>query len=452
MRLNVSSGCRLLNGVGVLLLFGCISVASGATLCVAPTPACHSTISAAVAAAAPGDIIDVAQGTYKEQVTITKALSLLAVDHQNTVIDASGQSNGIFINGLSAAPNAGVADVLISGFTVQNANFEGILVVNATDVTLLDNQVLNNDKSLVINAGTCTNQPILAPFETNEGDDCGEGIHLMAVDHSFVADNVVKNNSGGILISDETGPNHDNLIAGNIVQDNPYDCGITLASHPYPTSGVPLSSPPPNGSAYGVTDNTISHNISTHNGYLVPGAGAGVGIFAPGPGNIDSGNVVIDNVLTNNGLPGVTMHNHAFFPSPAPAVNMNNNKIIGNLISGNAADTEDAATSGPTGINVYSAAPVTGTVISRNIFDHETIDIAFNAPSGQINAHQNGFDGPGSVVGVETYGPGTNTSTVNATENWWNCPSGPGTPGCASVVGSGVTSTPWLFAPLPAFN
>src|ERR1700722_313900 len=89
MKLNVSSGslvrsvkddsCRLLNGIGVLLLFGGLSVASGATLCVAPTPACYSTISAAVAAAAPGDIIDVAQGTYKEQVTIAKPLSLLAV-------------------------------------------------------------------------------------------------------------------------------------------------------------------------------------------------------------------------------------------------------------------------------------------------------------------------------------------------------------------------------------
>ena len=46
-----------------------------------------------------------------------------------------------------------------------------------------------------------------------------------------------------------------------------------------------------------------------------------------------------------------------------PPVNLNDNVIVGNHISGNAADTEDAATPGPTGINLYSVAPVWGTVI-----------------------------------------------------------------------------------------
>ena len=130
---------------------------------------------------------------------------------------------------------------------------------------------------------------------------------------SRVVDNEVAYNSGGILITDETGPNQGNLISGNNVHDNPYDCGITLASHGPATSVIPTAALP-----YGVTDNTISNNVSTHNGYQVPGAGAGVGIFAPFPGTTDAGNVVIDNVLRNNGLPGVTMHNHAAAPAPAP--------------------------------------------------------------------------------------------------------------------------------------
>jgi hypothetical protein len=40
------------------------------------------------------------------------------------------------------------------------------------------------------------------------------------------------NNSGGILLSDDTGARHHNLIIANLVHDNPFDCGITLASHP----------------------------------------------------------------------------------------------------------------------------------------------------------------------------------------------------------------------------
>jgi nitrous oxidase accessory protein NosD len=416
----------------LMSIFGASSVAMAATWCVNPSgkSGCSATISAAVAAASPGDTIRVWEGTYKEQVVITKSLSLVAVEKGESIIDAKGRPNGIFINGMSAAPNAGVADVLISGFKIRNANFEGILIANATNVSIVGNHVLDNNKALDIATPAC---PGIPAFETNEGEDCGEGIHLMAVDHSSVVRNEVEDNSGGILISDETGPTHDNLISGNKVHDNSYDCGITMASHGPATSVIPTATLP-----YGVSNNTIAHNNSSHNGFQVPGAGAGVGIFAPFPGTTASGNVVIDNDLHNNGLPGVTMHNHAAAPSPAPPVNLNDNVIVGNRISGNAADTADAATSGPTGINVYSVAPITGTVISQNVFDDEAIDVAFKAPAGQLNVHFNDFDTWG--IGLDNLG----TGTVNATDNWWGCAKGPGSKRCTTVVGPGVVFTPWL--------
>jgi hypothetical protein len=132
------------------------------------------------------------------------------------------------------------------------------------------------------------------------------------------------------------------------------------------------------------------------------------------------------------------MHNHAAAPSPAPPVNLNDNVIAGNRISGNAADTEDAGTSGPTGINVFSVAPITGTVISQNVFEDEAIDIAFKAPVGQLSVHFNDFDTWG--IGVENLG----TGTVNATDNWWHCHAGPEGKGCTTVSGPGVWFTPWL--------
>ncbi len=431
---------RLAAGFAALCLFGTLA-AHAATLCVNPggTSGCKTTINAAVGAASPGDTILVAPGTYKEDVVITKPIALLG-SNRASIIDASGLSNGIFVNGMAAAPKIGISNVTISGFTVRNANFEGILVANATDVSLTGNLVTDNDKSLDISAGTCNNIPA---FETNEGDDCGEGIHLMATYHVSVVDNDVAYNSGGILITDETGPNSGNLISGNNVHDNPYDCGITLASHGPATSLIPTA-----GLPYGVSGNTIFHNVSTHNGYQVPGAGAGVGIFAPFPGTTDAGNFVIDNVLRNNGLPGVTMHNHAAAPAPAPPVNMNDNMIVGNQISGNGADTADTPTSGPTGINLFSQAPVSGTVVSQNDFDQEAIDVAFTAPAGQMNVHLNNFNR--NAVGVQESGipTATTTPTVDATENWWNCAFGPGSKGaCATASGSGVTTSPWLVTP-----
>ena len=268
---------RYFIGLGVLSLFAASSL-TAATLCVNPggKSGCKSSISAAVAAASPRDTIQVAQGTYKEDVVITKSLSLVAQRNAQPVIDATGLPNGIFVNGLSTAPTPGVADVLISGFKIEDANFEGILVVSASDVTILDNHVLDNDQSVDLADSTC---PSIPAFETNEGDDCGEGIHLMAADHSSVIHNDIEHNTGGILISDETGTSHNNVITGNFVHDNPYDCGITIASHGPATTVIPSATV-----SFGVFDNTVAHNDVTRNGFQVPGAGAGVGIFAPFPG------------------------------------------------------------------------------------------------------------------------------------------------------------------------
>jgi hypothetical protein len=425
-------GCRIriVSIFAVLCLAGTLGL-HAATLCVNPggTSGCQSTITIALGAASPGDTILVAPGTYKEDVVITKPISLLG-SNRSSVIDASGLANGVFVNGMSAPPKIGISNVTISGFTVRNANFEGILVANATDVLLTGNLVTDNDKSLDISASTCPNQP---SFETDEGDDCGEGIHLIGAYHVSVVDNESAYNSGGILTSDETGPSQGNLISGNNVHDNPYDCGITFASHPSATfSGLP----------YGVSGNTVSHNVSEHNGYQVPGAGAGVGIFAPIPGSTNAGNVVIDNVLRGNGATGVAMHNHVAAPSPAPAVNMNDNVIVGNHISGNGPDNVGVPASDPTGINVFSMAPVSGTAISQNDIEQESIDVGFNAPSGQMNVHLNNFND--QATGVDNFG----AAAIDATENWWNCPQGPGSSqGCATASGTGVTTAPWLTVP-----
>ena len=213
------------------------------------------------------------------------------------------------------------------------------------------------------------------------------------------------------------------------MRNNPFDCGITLASHrPAPGAGT---------DPFGIYNNTIAHNDSTRNGYQVPGAGAGVGIFAPGAGNKVYANVVIDNDLKDNGLPGVAFHAHA----ADPTVNLNDNVIADNRISGNGADTEDAKTPGPTGINVFGLGPITGTVISGNVIYHEQDDIVTNTPA-QVDVHLN--DLVGAPVGLANIGPGT----VDATENWWGSPGGPGRRGATAVSGSGVNYTPWLTFPI----
>lgn len=382
---------------------------------------CFSSISAAVAASAPGDTIQVSEGTYKEDVIIPKPLALVGQNKENTIIDAAGLANGINVDGQN---NSGLSHVVIRGFTVENANFSGILVANTSVVTISSNIVRGNDRNL--SGGVCPGLP--SPFAPADNLDCGEGIHMSGVDHSTITNNLVEHNAGGILVTDDTGATHDNVVSGNVVKNNVPDCGITLPSH----------------SGAGVFQNTVSGNFVAENG------GAGVGIFAPGPGTKTYANVIVNNSLTGNGQPGVTVHNHAApgvggVPSAAPPVVFSDNVIVGNRIWRNKQDTQDAATSGPTGVNLFSLTPMPGTIIVDNFIFQEALDIAINVPAASgatdIQAHLNDLLKP---VGLQNNG----TAIVDATENWWGCPAGPNRPGCSAITGSGsVLFQPWLTRP-----
>jgi hypothetical protein len=422
---HFNAHCMRAFAVAALLAGMCQSAAT-AILYVNPggTAGAYSTIEAAVNNASPNDTIYVAPGTYNEDVIIGKSLSLVGAGPGQSIINAVHKFNGIYIDGIE---NPGLSRVVITGFTIENANFEGILVTNASYITIFENEVINNNKSLNLSdqQNPC---PGLPAFETPEGFDCGEGIHLSGVDHSVLDNNISKHNSGGILLSDDTGATYQNLISGNLVQDNPSDCGITMASHP-PATITKSSSP------LGVFHNTIADNDSSRNGLQVPGGGAGVGIFDSLPGAQAYGNVVINNEVKANSLPGIALHSHT------PNQNLNDNVIIGNRISGNSADTGDAATAGPTGINVFGISPVTGTVVSQNVIDNEAIDIVANTPA-QEAVHLN--DLLGGKLGVDNIGAGT----VDAMENWWGGPGGPGGQECTTVSGPSVLFTPRLRHPI----
>jgi parallel beta-helix repeat protein len=384
------------------------------------------TIGAAVATASPNDVINVAAGTYKESVTIGMPLSLIGADATKVIIDATGLGVGIYVDGID---NKALSGVFISGLTVQNANYEGILVTSASGITISGNIVQKNNLGLVAAAlgATCPNIPA---YDTSEGQDCGEGIHLNGVAHAVVANNTVQNNSGGILVSDDAGATHDNVITGNVVMNNLAACGITLASHPpaaFTASTTPL----------GVYNNAVIGNQVSGNGSAA-GGGAGAGIFASVPGAASFNNLVINNVLTGNSLPGVTMHSHT------PGQTLTGNIVIGNTISGNAADTEDATTPGTAGINVYGVSSIAGTIIAQNTISKEAIDVAINGP-GAVNVQRNTLT---SGIGLANLSGGA----INADGNWWGCNNNPTFPisgfaGCSGTSGA-VTVNVFAAAPI----
>ena len=426
--------------------------ALAATYCVSPNgqsptgqypdgrSSCYTTIHDALAVASDVDTVLVYSGTYKEAVVLTHATSLIAADGAQVVIDASGQPNGIFVDGRSKAPQPGVGRLVVREMRVLNAQFEGILIINATDVTLLGNEVRHNDLALDGN-NTCPGMP---EFETDEASDCGGGIHLIAVDHSSVTHNKVFDNAGGILVTDETGPSSFNFIAENNVHENPYGSGIALASN------APANSVAPSATVtFGVNDNIVAHNNSWSNGTQASTIGAGIGLFAPAAISRVNANVVMDNDVSANGKGGVVVETKDLFVGPAN--NTNDNRIIGNNISNNGADPVNPASLGnSTGISVSAVGVITGTMILANKFDDETADVAFGSLQPYTFIHLNNFAPPWGMVAV--------LGVPENSANWWNCASGPvtwsgqNTPSggpCAVDVNRlpDLTAYPWLTHP-----
>ena len=178
-------------------------------------------------------------------------------------------------------------------------------------------------------------------------------------------------NSGGILVTDEFGPTHDNVIEHNLVSNNASDCGITMPSHNgLAVNPTTLATNPTLG---GVYDNTVRDNQVLNNG--LTGFGAGVLIAAPFPGTGSYDNDVEGNLIEGNGLSGVTLHSHT------PGAFIGGNSIKGNLIGVNnltgdaplspasglgAAPPQFQADTQTTGILVWSLVTPTSITISDN--------------------------------------------------------------------------------------
>ena len=344
------------------------AAASSMTLYVSPagsdSAACTSahpckTIGHAVAVAAAGDRIVVRHGTYAETVAIAKTLHL--VGRHWPTIDATGQQNGVVIAGAAASGSS------LRGFRVENATQEGVVAMQTSWVRIVGNVVAGNDQGMFSTSptGEC------APVGEIPGD-CGEGVHLMTVAHSRVSRNAITGNAGGILVTDEFGPTHANVISWNHVWRNDFDCGITVPGH-NPNAVSATGAPQP--TMAGVYGNWIVHNVVNRNG--LKGEGAGILFAGAGPGTGSYDNFVGWNTTNGNELAGITVHSHA------PGTDVNGNRFVGNWAShNNLGGDPDAGVTQSTDILVFSAGdPITGTVARGNHLSHAFFGI------WTLNAH-----------------------------------------------------------------
>jgi nitrous oxidase accessory protein NosD len=233
-------------------------------------------IQTAIDAAAPGDTIDVAAGTYRENLTITKdgitlrgagatsAGTVLAPPSKpaGRVCDFEGM-NGICITGVFT-PNSSeigrpVRDVTVTGIAVRGFPRFGILVNNAVDATIAGNEVAHSGAYGVV--GFFLKD---ARFRGNVSHDNGQGgfyladspqadvvlvgnrsyrnatsegfgIFLRDISHGVVRGNTLEGNCVGLMLLgvQATRSASDWVVQGNTVRGNTAACP---ASEDIPTA------------------------------------------------------------------------------------------------------------------------------------------------------------------------------------------------------------------------
>ena len=358
--------------------------------------AAFQTIQSAVDAAPAGGTVVVCPGTYHEQVVISKALSLKG---EHASIDQDGVNPGfkVTLPGLGsqtifAAVVMVSSNINFSGFTVRDAQGEGILAAGLngpeSGIVISGNSVVNNDLGGGVPPKSTYFQ---CAAQGQVPGDCGEGVHFAGgVAYSTIRDNYIANNSGGVLLSDDVGPTHDNVVEHNVVTNNVADCGITVPGH---NANALTAAGVPQPSVAGVYRNQILDNVVTGNG--TTGEGAGVLFANAGPGTASYDNLVKGNYIAGNGLSGVTMHAHTL--KAGQHEDLNGNVIISNNIGKNnlAGDTLDGppgpADHATTGVLVFSGGtPVTVKIAFNRIFNN-SIGIWLSKPVKASGLRTNTF-------------------------------------------------------------
>jgi nitrous oxidase accessory protein len=168
-------------------------------------PGNHTLIQDAIDASFPGDTVFVYNGTYYENLIVSKSISLIGEGRDSTTIDGGGA--GVVVNVTTDWVN-------VTGFTITNSG-SGIL----------------DDALHIWFSNNCRVEA------NNISGNTRMGIFLTHSSSNSIQSNVVSGNLHGIYVSDS----HDNTIAKNVVSNNT-NYGISLgAAHRHYLSGNTLS-------------------------------------------------------------------------------------------------------------------------------------------------------------------------------------------------------------------
>lgn len=150
-------------------------------------------IQAVIDGAAPGDVITILKGNYRENLVIPKKLTL--VGEKGAIIDGKGKGNVITI--------AEADNVVLSGLTIKNSgtgqNDSGIYIEKGVNNRIENNHLLNNHFGIYVDKG---NEHRLTDNQISGSDahysKRGNGIHLFKGGNHVVEGNHIDHVQDGV--------------------------------------------------------------------------------------------------------------------------------------------------------------------------------------------------------------------------------------------------------------
>jgi hypothetical protein len=372
-------------------------------------PGDFHTIGAAIAAAHPGDTIQVAQATYNEDVLINKSLSLVGVPNATTKVKPTITGTG----GAAGAERVVAIAPNISGVLVQNFVITSPSSINPTQIGVA---IGAGDNNITITSNlihTVRNEShAIAGTSLTVGIQIGAKAHNVQITHDNISD--ITYNATGVSVTHQfadgiqfvsstatDGPNNV-LIQHNLISKIG-DIGINIT----------------NSSNAVVVDHITIALISGLN----VGAGIAIGGSVGSPTNIAITGITVKQI--SGKLPtGISVG------GTATGV-----QLIANLIS--------TITTG-SGLSVAGSASVSGV---GNSFTGNAIGVLVHTGfTGNLTLHFNNISGNTSS-GINNF----TTHNVDAEANWWGSATGPknaGNPtGTGDKVIGAVDFSNWLTLP-----
>ena len=298
-----------------------------------------SKIQSAVNAAKSGDWINVAEGTYKENIGVDKSLTINGAGLSRSIVDGN-KIGSVFKIGLT---NSNI-DVTLSGLGItggSGTNGNGGGIVNAGRLSISESRIYKNSANYgagIYNRGTATITG--STISGNKAGQDGGGIDSvgtsakLAVSESNIIGNSAKYGGGGIFNALGTATVTGSVISGNSAK---YGGGIDNVG-----ASAQLT----------VSGSKISGNSAKGTGSGDDSYGFGAGIYNGGTATIT------DSTISNNWASGDGggILNPEDSSGTSAKLTVSGSNIIGNT----------AVVAGGGIFNALGTATVTGSVISEN--------------------------------------------------------------------------------------